>query len=84
MSISANELRLGNLVYATQLSGEVLLPVTVPLQILSIGLFEVQALSLKKHPAQEEQWPQYRLQQIEPIPLDEDWLKRFGFEEARQ
>lgn len=73
------ELRIGNYIYGINRRGEVHLPDNLPLKVLQIEVFNCDCLPLDKHPRQVEDWFQISNIDISPIPLTEDWLKKFGY-----
>ena len=77
--MKASELRIGN--YVTTLTGDkVLLPTMITEKIGEIDLFSVELYDYKKSFA--EQHPRIcNLKYISPIPLTEEWLRRFGFKQ---
>jgi hypothetical protein len=76
--MEARELRLNNLFYPIDRSGKVHLPYEQPFKVLTIG-YEVEAIPYNKVPAQVEKWAKFKLSDLSPIPISEEWLVKFGF-----
>ena len=76
--MEAKDLRIGN--YVTTLSGDkILLPTMITEQIGEIRLFQVNMYDFKKSFA--EQFPRIEaIKNLSPIPLTEEWLLDFGFD----
>jgi len=76
-----NELRKGNLICPINRGGYIHLPMTlIVLKVLTIGIFEVEALPIDKNPVQEENWLKIKSSDISEIPLTKEWLLKFGFD----
>lgn len=50
-----------------------------PFKVFTIGFFNVEASLLDQNPAQLEKLASFPITDISPIPLNDEWLKRFGF-----
>lgn len=77
--MNPQELMLGNLVYRIDRRGEVHLPVEIPLQVLEIGTFESGLLWADNNPAQSAEWLKIQNRDLCGIPINEEWLLKFGF-----
>jgi hypothetical protein len=75
----ATELRIGNYVYGINRRSEIHLPDTIPLKVLQIELFNTEVLPLDQNPATVEKWFKITNEDLSPILLTEEWLKKFGF-----
>ena len=73
------ELRLSSLFYPIDRSKEIHLPIETPFKVCTIG-FKVEAISYDKVPAQVEKWTEFNPNDLSPIPLDDYWLDKLGFE----
>jgi hypothetical protein len=78
--IQSNELRLGNKVYTVDRSKEIHLPVPIPFTILTIGIFGVAGIFPHQSAESVRKWAKFKIIDLSPIPLTEEWLLRFGFE----
>lgn len=76
--MKANELRLGNYVDITRMVGEVRIPTGRTFKTVGVSMFNSSLVAATVNPATEEHWPNYANTHIEPIPLTEDWLEKFG------
>lgn len=77
--MKATELRMFNLFYPIDRTNNVHLPIKSAFKVLAIG-FKIEAIPYNKVPAQVEKWSEFDSRDIEPIPLTEEWLFKFGFD----
>ncbi len=75
------ELKIRNLVYIIKRGYEVHLPIEIPMQILQIGLFNSDVLQADINPGKVKEFIKVPNCYLSPIPLTEQWLKDFGFEQ---
>lgn len=78
--IKAQELRVGSLFYSIDRTGEVHLPVELPYKVAEYYLGAVRGYRLDEIITGEVTLKLFKISDISPIPLTEEWLERFGFE----
>ena len=78
--IAANELRIGNLFYQIDRSNTAHLPITIPMKVLEINMFNVLACLADENPAMMKTIPVISMSDLSPIPLTPEILEKLGFE----
>ena len=78
--IAANELRIGNLFYQIDRSNTAHLPITIPMKVLEINMFNVLACLADDNPAMMKTIPVISMSDLSPIPLTPEILEKLGFE----
>lgn len=73
------DLRIGNLIHLSKYIRGMKTPYG-EFRVLTLSLFDFECLPVHVIPAQAESFIKEEYSQIEPIPLTEDWLLKFGFE----
>jgi hypothetical protein len=80
--IKANELRIGNMFYPIDRTGEVHLPINIPYKVGQYYLDAVRGYMIDEIITGVVTLKFFKLRDISPIPLTEEWLVRFGFEKS--
>lgn len=83
--VSSHEIRLGNLVYPLKEGKRKTdwnIEIKNPFKVLEIKTFTCVVLQYKLIQAQQKECPEIRYGLLNPIPLTDDWLINFGFEET--
>ena len=76
--MKATEERIGNYVYGINRRSEIHISNELPLKVLQIELFNTYVLPLDQNPATCVKWFKITNEDLSPIPLTEEWLKKFG------
>lgn len=79
--MKVEELRIGNIVYSVNRKGDVHLLEEVPLVVVEISQFFIKTYPLGFQITKVSSYIPFSVKDIEPIPLNEEWLVSFGFEE---
>lgn len=77
--IKPNELRIGNLFYKIDRSNTVHLPITIPIKVLEINMFNVLACFADENPAMMKTIPAILMSDLSPIPITPEILEKCGF-----
>lgn len=79
--IDPKELRRGNLFYTIGRNNEIHLPIPIPVEIYTIGRFDVETL---KHPGNilKDKRQEYKIVDLSPIPLTPEILASCGFKDG--
>lgn len=80
--MDTTELRKRNLVWIINRFNRVHLPDEIAMQILTLGVFDVECLMYKLNPAKEEKWHKVPASDICGIPITKSKLESLGFFEA--
>lgn len=79
--IDSIELRIGNLAYPMDRSGEVHTPIEIPFKIMEITQIDVRGHIARQQLHQVVKYDEFSIRDISPIPLTEEWLLKAGFEQ---
>lgn len=77
--IKPHELRIGNYFNPCRYGKGILLPTSTIAVVQTIDIFQVRWVKLGDIPAQVEVWPDSLFNEMNPMPLTEEWLLKFGF-----
>lgn len=75
-----NELRIGNLFHMISRGSGIAIPMKeVPFKVVELHAFDLRCVAHNINPATVEDWALVKYFDCSPIPLDEEWLVKFGF-----
>src|SRR5688572_23000401 len=77
--IDPKELRFGNYIHGTCNVRGLRIPQDPALKIVTLKFNGTECVVHNQIPACVEEWLWFQYNEIEPIPLTEEWLNRFGF-----
>ncbi|MPS73993.1 MAG: hypothetical protein E2590_12735 [Chryseobacterium sp.] len=78
--MKAREVRKGNLAYKINRNYYIHLPIEIPLEIVKIGIFEVDVINQGENIIYVEEYQKVSFFDLSPIEITEEWLLKLGFE----